>query len=90
MTPMTPVLPGSPQLPEVVFAKDQPEYLPLPACVVQYQGGEIAVVTRWRLSLRERLRVLFGGSFWLQQMTFGHALQPQLPSTIEPVLSVKS
>lgn len=75
-------------LPEIVFAKDQPEYQPLPAVVVQFQGGEVAVITRWRLSLRERLRVLFGGSLWLQQMTFGKPLQPQLPSVTAPVLNV--
>ena len=85
MTPFSPVLPAAPTLPEVVFAKDQPQYQPLPAVVV-YAEGEITVVTRWKLTLRERLWVLFGGSLWLQQMTFGQPLQPQLPSVSAPVL----
>ena len=39
-----------------VFAKDQPEYQPLPAFKADTPEGE--VVTCWKLSFRERLRVL--------------------------------
>ena len=63
MTPVSPVLVDNPlQLSEIVFAKDQPEYQPLPA--IRTDDG--TVVSRWSLTWRERLRVLFSGSIWLQ------------------------
>jgi len=63
------------------FAKDQPEYLPLPA----HRDEAGVVTTCWRLSLRERLRVLVRGRIWWQQMTFGNPLQPQRPDTRSPL-----
>ena len=69
MVPISPVIDG---VVEVVFAKDQPEYNPLPAIVSA--GG--CVTTRWRLSLRERLSVLAFGDLYLQISTFGKPLQP--------------
>ena len=63
-----------------VFAKDQPEYLPLPAKV----AGDITT-TCWQLNWWERLQVLFSGRFWLQQMNFGESLQPQKPSVSRPI-----
>lgn len=59
----------------IVFGENQKEYQPLPAL---YDSG--TVITCWKLSWRERLKILFTGKFWLSQMTFGDALQPQLPS----------
>ena len=56
----------------VVFAKDQPEYLPLPAYT---SGGR--VVSCWHLSWRERFKLLFTGRVWLLVLTFGSPLQPQ-------------
>jgi hypothetical protein len=55
----------------VVFAKDQPEYIPLPANV----DGRM-VETKWGLTWRERLSVLCRGSVYLTVMSFGHPLQP--------------
>ena len=71
MTPVSPVVPGA-DLPEIVFAKNQPEYLPLPA----HRTDDGRVYTRWRLTWRERLRVLLGGNLWLMVMTFNRPLQP--------------
>lgn len=88
MKPETPVLPKQPDTKpwETVFAEDQPEYLPLPAVRL----GDGTVITRWKLTWRERLAVLFGGSIWLQQLTFNQALQPQLPMTKEPEIYLDS
>lgn len=58
--------------PITTFAKDQPEYIPLPSH--RQPGG--TVTTRWRLSWKERLLVVFGGSIWLQVLTFNEPLQP--------------
>lgn len=71
MKPVSPVIPGI-NLPEVVFAKDQPEYIPLPA----FKTGDGMVITRWSLTWRERIRVLFSGSIWLSVLTFNGPLQP--------------
>lgn len=71
MKPTTPVIPGS-KVPEVVFAKDQPQYIPLPAHITE----DGIVITRWRLSFMERLRLMLGGSLWLSVMTFNRPLQP--------------
>lgn len=65
----------------VVYAKDQPEYLPLPA-----HNDGITVTTCWNLTWRDRLKMLFIGRMWLQQMNFGAALQPQRPSADRPHL----
>lgn len=63
----------------VTFAKDQPEYLPLPAFKNNSDFGE--VVTCWNLSFKERLRVLFKGEIWLSLMTFNKPLTPSFLST---------
>lgn len=74
---MTPVkFPGS----NVVFAENQPEYLPLSA----HKGDDGVVTFCWRLTLRERFALLFRGLLWHQVMTFGHALQPQSLSATRP------
>jgi len=71
MKPISPVIPGWVGG-ETVFAKDQDEYLDLPAIVCQ----DGTVITRWRLGWVERLRVLFRGDVYLSILTFGNALQP--------------
>jgi hypothetical protein len=77
MKPASPVIPDtvmivSERYREVVFAKDQPEYNPLPA-LLEEDG---TVHTRWRLSLKERLQVLFSGDIYLALLTFNQPLQP--------------
>lgn len=63
-----------------VFAKDQPEYLPLPAHV-----AHPVTTTCWHLSWRERMTVLVRGRLWLQQMNFSQPLQPQRPDVECPL-----
>ena len=71
MIPITPVVPGF-DLEITTFGKDQPEYSPLPSHV-QPDG---MVTIRWHLTWKERLLIAFGGSMWLQVMTFNNPLQP--------------
>lgn len=59
----------------VVYGKGQPEYIPLYA----QKAGDVSI-TCYKLSFKERLKVLFTGVIWLGQMNFGKPLQPQLPS----------
>jgi hypothetical protein len=69
------------QFPEanVTFAKDQPEYQPLPAFRNNSEMGE--VVSCWQLSFRERLRILFTGKLWVSLMTFNNPLTPSFFTT---------
>ena len=80
MQPVSPVFPGR-DVEEIVFAKDQPEYIPLPA--VSRDG---IIHTRWRLTLRERIRVLFRGTIYHSHMTFNRPPFPIKLSTEEPEL----
>ena len=78
------------QFPEAntVFAKDQPEYQPIPAFKAESPQGE--VVTCWKLSFRERLRILFKGEIWLCLMTFNKPLTPSFMTTEKSeILEVK-
>lgn len=57
----------------ITFAKDQPQYLPLPA----ERSEDGMVTTCWQMSFKERIKVLFTGKVWLQTLTFNNPLQPQ-------------
>jgi hypothetical protein len=65
----------------VVYAKDQPEYLPLPS--LKHADGR--VMTRWRFTAEERKRIGSGADVFLQVYTFNQALQPLLPSVAETI-----
>lgn len=68
-----------------VFGASQPEYLPLPAHVAT-DKPEGAVTTCWQLTTDELAALVAnGGKLWLQQLSFGQALQPQLPSVECPL-----
>lgn len=62
----------------VVFAKDQPEYLPLPAFKNDSPEGE--VVSCYQLSFVERLKLLFTGRIWVSVLSFNKPLTPQFLS----------
>lgn len=69
---------------DVVIAKDQPEYLPLPAhrfTDIPHQGR---IACCWKLGLKERLKLLWTGELWHQVLTFNQPLQPQLLSVDKP------
>lgn len=59
------------------------EYQPLPAFVFANDPSG-RVVCLWKLTWRERIRILFAGQIWHQIMTFGHPLQPQLLQLAKP------
>jgi hypothetical protein len=83
---MTPIDPDINGLEFRIYAKDQPEYLPLPARV----DGSGTVVTCWRLTFKERCRILFLGTFFLTLLTFNHPLQPIRLSLDKPETEVLS
>jgi hypothetical protein len=56
----------------VVFAENQPEYLPLPA----HRTEEGIVVTCWEPTEEEILRLIDTRKIYISQMTFNQPLQP--------------
>lgn len=65
----------------VVYAENQPEYQPLP-CIRLKENGQ--VTSCWRLSWRERLRVLFTGRIWCSELMFNNPyLTPIFLSTVK-------
>lgn len=56
----------------VVYAKDQPEYQPLPA----HRTSDGMVTSCWEMTWRERLRALFTGRVFVSCLTFNGPLQP--------------
>lgn len=66
-----------------VLAKDQPQYLPLP--VHRDKDGHV-VTSCWKLTFWERIKILYTGKLWLQQLTFGTSLQPQRPFVHKEIL----
>lgn len=56
------------------YAKDQPQYQPLPVLKFDTPDGE--VVACWKMSFLERLKVLFTGKIWVQLLTFNKPLTP--------------
>lgn len=59
-----------------VFGKDQPQYQPLPALVLE--DGQ--VVTCWELTDEEIDEIVKNKRMYINQMTFMSPLQPILPS----------
>jgi len=61
------------------FAENQPQYQPLPAFKSDTKEGQ--VISCWKLSFLERLRILFKGELWVSLMMFGQPLTPSYFST---------
>lgn len=59
-----------------VYAKNQPEYIPLPA----HKTTDGKVTSCWNFTWGERLRILFGAKLYWSQLTFNQPLQPIRPS----------
>ena len=76
--PISPVIDGL-EAKEVVYAKDQPEYSPLPT--LRSVSG--VVVSRWRLTKRECDAIASGADIFLYVHTFNHPLQPVAIEVVE-------
>jgi hypothetical protein len=69
---MDPITPTCEEGHGVIFAKDQPQYLPLPAKVCT----DGRVITEWQLTEEERRLIACGENIRLHLYTFGQPLQP--------------
>jgi thioredoxin-related protein len=63
----------------VIYAKDQPEYNPLPAC--KTENGDIA--TCWELTKEEIEEIQNTGKLWIMVKTFNNPLQPFYCTTLK-------
>lgn len=54
-----------------VYAKNQPEYIPLPC-----EKFERSVLTLWEGGFWDRIHFLIHGKMWLHVMNFNQPLQP--------------
>lgn len=68
-----PVVPGHEER-EKVFAKHQPEYIPLRTLAVP--GPEGQVTSRWTLTLKQREDIRNGADIFLIIATYNQPLQP--------------
>lgn len=59
---------------DMVFGKNQPEYMPLPA----KQVNNNTIMTCWELTDEDILLINSSKKIWLGIMTFGKPLQPVL------------
>lgn len=69
------------------YAKDQPQYVPLPAHRFANDLGEGRIACCWKLTWRERLYVLWTGRVWQQVLTFNKPLQPQKMTVEKPAFA---
>ena len=60
-----------------IIAKDQPQYIPLPA----HSSANGIITTCWELTPIEKIEVHISGRIYLQIATFGKPLQPIKMST---------
>jgi len=73
----------------VVFAENQPEYLPLPAMHLQDQAGTI--ITCWEMSEEELQEVVKNKRIYLSVMTFNQPLQPvSVQASLEGFINLTS
>jgi len=66
----------------IVIAKDQPQYMPMPAHVSLNEAGTVTCC--WDLSGEEIAEIVKTGKIWHSILTFGAPLQPQLLSVYKP------
>ena len=70
----------------VIIAKDQPEYMPLPAHRVP-NDPQGTIVCCWKLTWRDLLKLAFTRKIWHTVLTFNAPLQPLLLSVNSPFVT---
>lgn len=68
----------------VMYGRDQSEYLPLPA----FTDFDKLVVHCWYLSFWERVKLLFTGRLWITVFTFNEKPQPIKPQVNSPFIKI--
>lgn len=71
----------------MTFAENQPEYQPLPALKINDETGN--VISCWKLSFKEKIKILFTGKVWVGLMMFGKPLTPSYLTINKKELIIK-
>ena len=79
MKPYSPVINGM-EMMETVYAKDQPQYTPLPTL----KNSQHHVLSRFKLTDAERTAIFEGADIYVCVLTFGQPLQPFMISVEHP------
>lgn len=70
----------------ITYAETQPEYQKLPSYLNPHDAtGE--VISCWKPSVRERIKLLFTGKVWVHSLTFCQPLQPLFVQVDKPFKS---
>lgn len=85
MDPTSPVIAPEFSDREVVYAKDQPGYRPLPV----HRTDDGMVLSRWHFTHEERLAVSQGADVYLYQWTGNRPLQPVAVTVSDPLVAAK-
>lgn len=67
----------------VIFGAGQPEYIPL-ACFYPKGWNTDAAISCWKLSLWERIVVLFTGTIWHEVLLFHKPYPPMMLTVKSP------
>lgn len=72
---MRAVQPQVPGFEEHILARDQTEYVQLPAVFTEIENVP-CIVTRWTLTDDERAAIVAGADVWLEMLTHGERANP--------------
>ncbi len=72
----------------VIFAKDQAPYQPLPAYRDE-KDIKGSIYHCWQLTFKERFKIIFTGRLWFNVLTFKNPPQPILPMVDSPFGKIK-
>jgi hypothetical protein len=75
MEPTSPVVHGM-EDEEMVYAKDQPQYTPLPCLKSRKADGKGRILTRWTFTDEERKAIAAGADLFVSVLTYQQPLQP--------------
>ena len=56
----------------IEMGKDQPQHETLPAC----RTDDGIIISCWKFTWKEKIKILFGKPIWLWQYTFNHGMNP--------------
>jgi len=70
-----------------ILTKDQKQYIPLP---IHYDNthGRGKTTSCWKLTWKERFKILFSGIVWCSQLTFGKQYQPMHLTVTKPIQNI--
>ena len=75
MEPTSPIVNGM-ENEEIVYAKDQPQYVPLPVLKSRKEDRDGRILMRWQFNEQERVAIANGADLVVSILTYQQPLQP--------------